>query len=387
VAVLAVGDLIDSRYELVKWLGEGAFGEVWKARDCKFPKVQRFVALKFLKRALLREPSIVARFEQEADALGALQHGNVIAVSDRGDWKGGRYIVMEFVEGGTLEEWLDEHAHKGRLPDLPSVQRVFDQICAGVAAAHAVEIPGPIVHRDLKPENVLLRRGEDGLLAKVVDFGIARLGARSPQTRTGARMGTPVYMAPEQDLGKSGDIGPWTDVFGLGVILVQMLSLRMLPDAGANEAWCDLVRRDETKARLLLGGLRPDVPSAVWDVAAKALRRDGTHRFVNAGELRRALRDAWGAVLLSPALGFGPPAKIPVERRAARSLAPERLRHRVSRDGCEGGETGLGCHVREARRLGRNGAGRQISRGQEPLRCHGYGRQCLGVGAGQEGPV
>jgi eukaryotic-like serine/threonine-protein kinase len=190
VATLAAGQLIDARYTLVKRLGAGTFGEVWKARDGKFPKVERFVAIKFLKEEHLANANIVDRFEKEADALAALHHEHVIAVSDRGDWNGGRYMAMELVAGRTLEQWLEEHQEAGRLPDLPAVQRIFDQVCAGVGAAHAVTVPGPIVHRDLKPENVMLRPGDDGPVAKVLDFGIARLGRRSQESRTGFMMGT-----------------------------------------------------------------------------------------------------------------------------------------------------------------------------------------------------
>jgi len=332
VGALAAGQVIDGRYTLVKRLGAGTFGEVWKARDGKFPNVERFVAVKFLKEEHLANAQIVARFEKEADALAALHHEHVIAVSDRGDWNGGRYMAMELVVGRTLEQWLEEHQDQGRLPDLSTVQRIFDQVCAGVGAAHAVTIPGPIVHRDLKPENVMLRATEDGPLVKVLDFGIARLGARSQESRTGFMMGTIVYMAPEQRLGQNAQIGCWTDVFALGVILVQMLSLRALPDPAANEAWWGFVMREEASTRGLLGGLRADVPAAVWDIAAKALRRDGSQRFANAGELRRAVRDAWGvparATPTPPPTFPGtvpmPPAPQPTidEPKAARPVPP-----------------------------------------------------------------
>lgn len=285
---LSVGAKVEGRYALVKQLGEGAFGEVWRAADQRL--AQRAVAIKFLKPEHLDRPELVSRFESEAEALASLQHPNVVGVIDRGEWNGLRYIVTEFVEGRTLTAWIEEHRAERRCPDMATVVMLFDQIAAGVEAAHAVRTPGPIVHRDLKPDNVLVRQQSNGeLVAKVLDFGIAQLGGRK-STRTGMLMGTPLYMAPEQAMGVSASVAPWTDVFALGVILVEMLTLRAQYTEG--DTWWGTTLKRGGNVRDLLPQLRGDVPPLVWDVLARALRAEGADRYPDAGALRRALRRA-----------------------------------------------------------------------------------------------
>jgi len=224
-----VGALVEGRYVLEALLGEGTFGGVWRARDERL--AGRPVAVKFLKVEFIEHAGAIARFEAEATALAQLPHPNIVGVLDRGVWKHQRYIVMELVDGRTLAAWIEDHRADATAPDLAAAFGLFDQLCAGIEAAHAVRTPGPIVHRDLKPENVLVRPLPSGELGvKVLDFGIAQLGQRSG-TRSGALMGTPLYMAPEQAMGQIAAIGPWTDVFSLGVILVEMLTNRQQPNA------------------------------------------------------------------------------------------------------------------------------------------------------------
>ncbi|HTN87490.1 MAG TPA: protein kinase, partial [Sorangium sp.] len=165
---------------------------------------------------------------------------------------------------------------------------VFDQVCTGVAAAHAVSI----IHRDLKPENIILCQREDRILVKILDFGIARVDARSGQSRTGFGLGTIAYMAPEQAVGAQSQIAPATDVFALGVILAEMLSLCPYPsrELGVNEPWWALIMRDEGIARSRLASLCGHVPAAVRDVVITALRREPIKRYDVAGNMRRAFR-------------------------------------------------------------------------------------------------
>ncbi|WP_437498380.1 protein kinase domain-containing protein [Sorangium sp. So ce1099] len=283
------GDLIDGRYELLVRLGEGSFGEVWKARDTKFKS--RLAALKLLKQEHMARAEILERFETEAEALARLQHENIVGISDRGTWAGGHFIAMEYIAGRSLRDWLKEYEAQGRVPELPVVIDLFDQVCAGVAAAHAVSI----VHRDLKPENIILWQRDDRSVAKILDFGIARVDGRSSQSRTGVGMGTVAYMAPEQAVGAQSEIAPATDVFGLGVILVEMLSLCPYPsrELGSNEPWWALVMRDDGAVLSKVTALRAHVPTAIWNVIVAALRREPINRYNVAGSMRRALRAAW----------------------------------------------------------------------------------------------
>jgi serine/threonine protein kinase len=308
-----VGALIEGRYLLEALLGEGTFGGVWRARDERL--AGRPVAVKFLKAEFLEHAGAIARFEAEANALAQLPHPNIVGVLDRGVWKAQRYIVMELVDGRTLAAWIEDHRADAVAPDLAATLVLFDQMCAGIEAAHAVRTPGPIVHRDLKPDNVLLRPLPSGELGvKVLDFGIAQLGRRTG-TRSGALMGTPLYMAPEQAMGQVGAIGPWTDVFSLAVILVEMLTSRQQPNA--DEPWWGAALQRPKEVRGLLTRLRPDVPAAVWDVIDRALRPVGAERYAHAGALRGALRQAGGA-----AFGASSPSLHPRPTGAASASTP-----------------------------------------------------------------
>ena len=314
-AVPRSGTIIDQRYVLGSLLGEGSFGAVWRAQDQRLSL--RAVAVKLLKSEFLEHESAVRRFDAEADALAQISHPNIVGVLDRGVWQGQRYIVMEFVEGRGLAGWLADHRRQGERPSLTMVFALFDQLCAGLEAAHAVRIPGPIVHRDLKPDNILLRSSARGeITVKVVDFGIAQLGRRTA-TRSGVTMGTPLYMAPEQAFGHSGSIGPWTDVFTLGVVLVELLTL----DAQATEedSWWVVAVRRPTELRAMLPPRRPDVPVALWDVVVQCLQTEGADRFVDAGALRVAVRAVATGLLGAGALSHPPwPVASPVPSAPSR---------------------------------------------------------------------
>jgi serine/threonine-protein kinase len=282
------GTLVDGRYLLGSLVGEGTFGGVWHARDTRLSN--RPVAVKFLKAEFLEQAETVARFDAEADALAQVPHHNIVAVLDRGTWSSQRFIVTEYVEGRSLAQWIEEH-HKSRArTDLATVLALFDQLCAGLEAAHSVRTPGAIVHRDVKPDNVILRTLPNGEVAvKVLDFGIAQLGRRSG-TQSGALLGTPLYMAPEQAFGNNNAVGPWTDVFALGVIVTEMLTLQA--QATSTEPWWGTALQHPREVRAILGRMRADVPAVLWDVVAKCLQSVGADRYPDAGALRAAMRQA-----------------------------------------------------------------------------------------------
>jgi serine/threonine-protein kinase len=285
-ATLTPGLRIDDRYELLGRIADGTFGEVWRAADLRLSG--KAVAVKVLKAEFVDRPDVVARFESEADALARLAHPNVVAVLDRGAWSGSRYIVTELAEGRTLAALLDEARRQGAQPPLAMVLALFDQVCAAVEAAHLVQVPGPIVHRDLKPDNIVARQLPSGEWSvKVLDFGIAQLGGRHG-TQTGSLLGTPLYMAPEQAMGQVQGVGPWTDVFALATLLIEMLTLRATPQG--EETWWATTLRCNGQVAPLLSGLRGDVSPALWSVVARALQPDGAQRFGHAGLFRVALR-------------------------------------------------------------------------------------------------
>ncbi|MBI5515990.1 MAG: SUMF1/EgtB/PvdO family nonheme iron enzyme [Deltaproteobacteria bacterium] len=309
-------DLIDGRYALRERLGEGAYGEVWRAEDTLTEG--RSVAVKVLKAEVVSGPEALLRFHNEARALEALDDPYVVRLYARGSWQGRRFLVLEWVPGPTLQGWLE--GARGLAPwPREEARALFAQVCEGVAAAHAVREPGSIVHRDLKPANVLLGTAPDGArVAKVTDFGLARLGERQ-LTRTGARLGTLEYMAPEQATGLVDAIGPQTDVFALAVLLVELLTGERAPLGGAEPWWALSLRAEET-VRSRLAALPGDVPGAVWDTVAWALRRSPGARPADASALGRALREAWE--------GTAPAVSAP--RAEAPRATPPRARARLA---------------------------------------------------------
>ncbi len=297
-ATIEAGVLIDGRYQLAARLGQGTYGEVWRALDTRLS--HRSVALKFLKTEFLSSFEVLARFEAEADALAHVQHANVVALLDRGTWQRRRFLVTEFVPGPTLRQWIDALRETATFPEVTQVLELIDQICAGVDAAHQVRVPGPIVHRDLKPDNIILRESASGeTTIKIVDFGIAQLGLRSG-TRSGAMLGTPLYMAPEQGLGNASDASPALDVFAIAVITFEALTLRATP--AGQTPWWGLTLQHPMHLQEYLRASRGDVPDAVWEGLARALSAAPAERPPTAGALRAMLRESFAS---SPRLSLG----------------------------------------------------------------------------------
>jgi formylglycine-generating enzyme required for sulfatase activity len=285
------GTILGQRYELQRQIGAGTYGEVWQAYDLLNGHLE--VAVKLL-RTELASQEVRQRFALECSALELLiTHPNIVAIRERGVYDGQDYMVLELLAGPSLADWLGTFT-EANLPKLPVVIDLFSQICTGVAAAHQIKNPGPITHRDLKPENVMLvagtGAGASGYTAKLLDFGMARLGdLRS--TGSGQQLGTPLYMAPEQVAGDEHAVGPWSDVFALGVLLVELLTLRpMGPEESSLRG--ALVRTGPRGLREYLAQRRPDVPAALWKVVLRALATKATERYADAAALLRALQEA-----------------------------------------------------------------------------------------------
>jgi serine/threonine protein kinase len=284
---VSFGTVIEGRFRLLESLGHGGFGEVWKAADLRLEP--RNVAIKFLHTAALADDMAVQRFETEARALSILNSPNIVSIVDKGIHENRYFIAMELLEGCTLGTWLDEYRSSSEWPDLKQAWSLFDQVTQAVEVAHSIEDPGPILHRDLKPSNVFLsKRGHSGILTvKVVDFGLAQLGRREI-TPSGAMMGTPFYMAPEQAFGIQPAISPATDVFALGVLLIELVTLQSAsPSQGP---WWALVAKNGDLDPWILCNMRPDLPEFIWSIVCKALARRPEDRFRNAGEMRSALQ-------------------------------------------------------------------------------------------------
>ncbi|HEY1556813.1 MAG TPA: serine/threonine-protein kinase [Kofleriaceae bacterium] len=266
------------RYRLARVLGEGGMGCVYLAVQ---PAIGSRVAIKVLSEPSARNAELLDRFFAEARAVNLIRHEHIVGVLDLAKLPDGRpYIVMEFVDGQTLAQVM-----RRGLPPLGGVAQVMGEVLGALAAAHAIGI----VHRDLKPDNVIVTvEGH----AKVLDFGIAKLApglsSMSPRTQTGALMGTPAYMAPEQISG-AANVDARSDIYAAGVVLFEAATGRP-PFAGAT--LYDLMRAHLEATPPAPRSLRPDLPPELEGVILTALAKLPAQRFQSAAAMAQALSHA-----------------------------------------------------------------------------------------------
>lgn len=276
-------------FDILSVLGYGGMGVVYKARQ---EPTGRLVALKMLSAGIQARPGDQARFEREAEAISRLSHPHIVPVIAVGRHNGLPYVALEFMDRGSLADAITDN------PLMPARAAELVEILArAVQAAH----DAGIIHRDLKPANVLLASPVDvssdhpavatlNLLGvpKVADFGLAkRIDDEGAQTRTGAIMGTPGYMAPEQATGKSRTLGPSCDIWALGAILYECLTGRV-PFQGATVLeTLDQVRSIEPPAP---SSLRADIPAELETICLKCLRKHPSDRYASATDLADDLR-------------------------------------------------------------------------------------------------
>jgi len=264
-------------YEILGPLGAGGMGEVYRAHD---PRLARDVAVKVLPSGLTRDPERLRRFEQEAKAVGALNHPNILSVFDAGTAEGSPYVVTELLEGQTLRERMSGAA----LPVRRAVE-IGAQVARGLAAAH----DKGIVHRDLKPENVFVTR--DGQV-KVLDFGLAKLmhptvdeednelATKTRETDPGTVMGTAGYMSPEQVRGRAVDHR--SDIFSFGAILYEMLGGRR---AFKRETSADTMAAVLNEDPPELSEINRALPPALERIVRHCLEKNPEERFASARDL------------------------------------------------------------------------------------------------------
>jgi serine/threonine-protein kinase len=247
-------------------------GIVYKARHLR---LQRPVALKMLLAGAYAQPHELERFLREAETVASLRHANIVQVHEAGDVDGRPYFTMEFVEGGSLAQ---------KLAGTPQPAHEAAALVARVAqAVHAAHQCG-VVHRDLKPGNILLTG--DGT-PKISDFGLARqLEGTAGLTQSGAPLGTPSYMAPEQAEGRSRDVGPAADTYALGAILYELLTGR--PPFRAETA-AETLRQVESQDPVPPSRLNAAVPRDVETICLKCLEKDPQRRYSSAAALAEDL--------------------------------------------------------------------------------------------------
>jgi len=321
------GAVIRGKYRILSKLGQGGMATVYKALHLGFDELR---ALKVIHPELANDPSFVKRFGQEAALTRKLQHPNAVRVEDIDQADDGRpFMVMEFIEGQSLQDVIQQQAP---LP-VPRVCRIAKQIAAALEAAHRLGM----IHRDVKPANTLLTRpprsGADGEVAKVLDFGIAKI--REVQlaeggvtlTRTGTSIGTPAYMSPEQALGKTGaGLDGRADLYSLGVVMYEMLT-------------GELPIKAESEVQMLIGQIhsapppirarRPDLPEALEAVVMRCLEKDPARRPASGAALIAQIEAAESGVTPGTAPDEMPttatPRPVPVEPlNAAPARRPSR---------------------------------------------------------------
>jgi serine/threonine-protein kinase len=264
--------VVSGRYRVVRKLGGGGMADVYLCEDLT---LGRRVALKVLLERFLGDATFVERFRREAKAAAGLNQGNLVSIYDWGELDGTYYIVMEYVEGETLKDYI---RRQGRLSGTESV-RITLQLLAALEYAHR----SGIVHRDIKPQNVMLDR--EGTV-KVMDFGIARAGD-SGMTEAGSILGTAQYLAPEQAKGQPVDAR--TDLYSVGVVLYEMLT-GTVPFKGDTAVTVALKHVNEiaTEPAQVIPGL----PYSLNQIVLKAMAKDPAQRYQSAAEFARDLRAA-----------------------------------------------------------------------------------------------
>jgi len=315
-----VNTVIRGRYKILALIGEGGMATVYKAHHQLLDELR---ALKVIKPELARDALFVQRFKNEAIITRKLQHANAVRVDDLDIAEDGRpFISMEYVEGESLKTLIQRAGPLGAAKTLG----IALQVCQALDAAHALGL----IHRDIKPDNVyLVPRGEGLPLAKVLDFGIARLKETAPGgtrvsgmtlTGTGVVIGTPEYMSPEQAMGKHGEeLDGRSDLYSLGIVMYRMLTGE-LPFKAITTV--EMILHHIQTIPKAPQALKPElgIPDDVSALVMRALDKDREKRFPSAGSMAEAIRQAQERTLLiSRAVA---PAPTPVARGGMVAAAP-----------------------------------------------------------------
>ena len=258
--MIAKGQLINDRYEILKLIGEGGMANVYLARDTI---LDRRVAVKVLRGDLAGDEKFVRRFQREALSASSLSHPNIVEIYDVGEDDGNFYIVMEYIEGKTLKQLIKK---RGVL-SLPETMDIMLQLLDALKSAH----DSYIIHRDIKPQNIMIK---DSGLVKITDFGIAMALNSAQLTQTNSVMGSVHYLPPEQASGKGSTIR--SDIYSLGILMFEMLTGRV-PFRGDSAVEIALKHMKEPLPSVR--ELNPVVPQSVENIILKAAAKNPKNRY------------------------------------------------------------------------------------------------------------
>jgi eukaryotic-like serine/threonine-protein kinase len=305
VAEVMRGGVVDGRYTVLERIGSGGMADVWLAEDSH---LQRRVALKVLHARFAQDKEFVERFRREAEAAAGLQHPNIVAVFDRGEFEGAYYIAMQYLEGSTLKQLIDA----GLSPQQAAA--LIRQVLEGARFAHR----HGVVHRDLKPQNVIV--DAEGK-ATVTDFGIAQAGV-SEITQAGSVLGTPHYLSPEQAQGF--EVTAVSDLYSIGVMLYEALTGRVPFEADSAVA---IAMKQVSQAPQRPSSVNPQVSPALDAVVMRALEKEPGQRFQSAdafiAAIDAALKDPGGGAGNTATFAPLPPIVAVPEEPVAEGIDPE----------------------------------------------------------------
>lgn len=305
MAEVTKGSVVDGRYTVLERIGSGGMADVWLADDSH---LQRRVALKVLHARFAQDKEFVERFRREAEAAASLQHPNIVAVFDRGEFDGNYYIAMQYLEGRTLKQLIDAGLSSEQAAGL------IRQVLEGARFAHR----HGVVHRDLKPQNVIV--DAEGK-ATVTDFGIAQAGV-SEITQAGSVLGTPHYLSPEQAQGF--DVTAVSDLYSIGVMLYEALTRRVPFEADSAVA---IAMKQVSQAPQRPSSINPQVSPALDAVVMRALEKEPGQRFQSAdafiAAIDAALKDPGGGADNTAAFAPLPPVVAVPEEPVAEGIDPE----------------------------------------------------------------
>ena len=269
--MIQIGKIYADRYRVIREIGRGGMANVYLAEDTYLDNRQ--VAIKILRSNFENDSLAIARFQREAYAMAELNHPNIVGISDVGDADDQQYIVMEYIDGLTLKQYINEHAPLANEEAI----RIGDDILAAMALAHS----SGIIHRDLKPQNILITK--DGT-AKVTDFGIAKALSETSLTQTNSMFGSVHYLSPEQARG--GNATPQSDLYAIGIIIYEMLTVA-IPFDGDSAVTIALKHFQENLPSII--NQNKNVPQALENVVIKATAKKLSDRYANVTDMRRDL--------------------------------------------------------------------------------------------------